>query len=226
MPSKDGIFFFAPMHVFTFEVGPFLENTYLLYTEKACILIDPGFSSESEFQAFKHTLAEQKKPLSAVLLTHAHVDHVLGLSRVKAEFTEVPVYLDTRDLFLWEHFSQQSAMFGVQQPSFPFIPEPLPVNGVLTLEELSIRCLHTPGHAPDHTTFYLSDEEIAFCGDAIFRESVGRTDLYQGNFEVLANTIRTQLYTLPDTVKLYPGHGPATTVDHEKRFNPFVKEDG
>lgn len=213
------------MHVFTFEVGPFLENTYLLCAGKGCILIDPGFSIESEYQKFKHKLAGQDKPLLAVLLTHAHVDHILGLSRVKAEYPDIPVYLDTRDLFLWEHFSEQSAMFGVQQPAFGFIPKPLPVNEVLTIEGINLHCLHTPGHAPDHTTFYLSDEGIAFCGDAVFRESIGRTDLYQGSFDVLANTIRTQLYTLPGTVKLYPGHGSSTTVDHEKQFNPFVRED-
>lgn len=210
------------MKVRTFEVGPFLENTYLLSKGSTAILIDPGFSTESEYSAFKNVLQSSKEELVAIVLTHAHVDHVLGIQRVLKDF-RIPVYSNIEDLFLWENFGNQATMFGLNQVGFSFTPEPLPTEGSFKVGELEFECIFTPGHSPDHTTLYFSDEELAISGDALFRESIGRTDLYRGDFELLKKSITEKLYSLPSETKIYPGHGLPTTIGHEKLNNPFVR---
>jgi len=208
------------MDIKIFEVGPFAENTYLLQESGNAILIDPGFSNETEYQSFKNALSDVE--LTAVVLTHAHVDHVLGLQRVLKDF-DVKVHVNTGDLFLWENFGSQATMFGLNQAGFSFTPEALPKDEYFEIGQFKFKCLYTPGHSPDHTSLYFEDENLVIAGDVLFRESIGRTDLYQGNFEVLEKSIQEKLYTLPGETKVYPGHGPSTTIAHEKQSNPFVK---
>lgn len=210
------------MKITTFETGPFLENTYLLSKNDSAIIIDPGFSNESEYSAFKVKLQKLGSVLKAVVLTHAHVDHVLGLQRLLKDF-DIPVYLNTSDLFLWENFGSQATMFGLNQVAFSFTPESLPDSGSFILDGFEFECLYTPGHAPDHTSLYFNDEGLVIAGDALFRESIGRTDLYKGDFDVLERSIKEKLYTLPEDTVVYPGHGGTTTIGHEKRSNPFVR---
>jgi glyoxylase-like metal-dependent hydrolase (beta-lactamase superfamily II) len=208
------------MDIKIFEVGPFAENTYLLMDGESAILIDPGFSNETEYQSFKNTLKEAT--LEAIVLTHAHVDHVLGLQRVLKDF-DVKVYVNNDDLFLWNNFGSQATMFGLNQVAFSFTPESLPKDEEFEVGGFKFECLYTPGHSPDHTSLYFKDEDIVIAGDALFNGSIGRTDLYQGSFEVLEQSIKEKLYTLPGNTKVYPGHGPATTIEAEKANNPFVK---
>lgn len=210
------------MQIKKFEVGPFMENTYLLLKNGDGIVIDPGFSNESEFSSFSSFLSQESVTLRAVVLTHAHVDHVLGLRRLLKDF-EVPVYLNIDDLFLWENFGNQATMFGLNQVGFSFTPKALPGNGVFEVEGFVFECLYTPGHSPDHTSLYFEKDNLVIAGDALFRESIGRTDLYRGNFDLLEQSIREKLYSLPEETVVYPGHGPETKIGHEKKYNPFVK---
>lgn len=207
------------MEIQKFEVGPFLENTYLLTSGNQHLLIDPGFATEPEYQVFKEAL---NGDLVAIVLTHAHVDHVLGLSRVKSDF-DIPVYLSNKDRFLWDNFGSQAQMFGINQTGFMFTPENLPSEGTFSTGNFRCTCLFTPGHAPDHVSLYFQDEEFVIAGDALFKESIGRTDLYKGDMSVLEKSIKEKLYTLPENTLVYPGHGPATTIAHEKKNNAFVK---
>lgn len=207
------------MEVQKFETGPFLENTYLLTRAGQNLLIDPGFSIEPEYHQFKQSLNGKIK---AIILTHAHVDHVLGLSRVLRD-AEAPVYLCDGDRFLWENYGSQAQMFGINQGGFDFDPEKLPQSGFFEIGAFKFECLYTPGHSPDHLSFYFPDEKLVIAGDALFRESIGRTDLYKGSFEVLEQSIKEKLYTLPDETTVYPGHGPVTTIGYEKTHNPFVR---
>lgn len=210
------------LDILKFEVGPFAENTYLVTEQGQSLLIDPGFSNEKEFGRFHSSLANQNSTLTGVLLTHAHIDHVLGLPAVLKKF-DLDVYLSHEDLNPWNHIAEQAAMFGLKAENLSFTPKDLPEGSDFTLGPFKMDLLHTPGHAPDHISIYFKEENILIAGDTLFKGSVGRTDLYKGDMELLAQSIREKIYSLPDETMVYPGHGPQTTVAEEKRTNPFVK---
>ena len=211
------------MKVNKFTVGPFAENTYLLTKGEQALIIDPGFLEDSEYQRVKAQIDDRDVDLMAVVLTHAHVDHVLGLQRVVNDYN-IPVYLSDEDRYLWNNFGSQAAMFGFSSDGFSFDPDVLPITDEWKIGNLSFDVRYTPGHAPDHVSLYSESDGIVIAGDALFREGIGRTDLYKGDFKVLEKSIQEQLYSLPDDTVVYPGHGEKTTVGHEKNANPFVKE--
>lgn len=208
------------MEIQKFEVGPFLENTYLLTNGDEHLLVDPGFAREPEYQEFKKKITGE---LKAIVLTHAHVDHVLGLKRTLRDF-DVPVYYCKEDQFLWENFGSQSQMFGIDQGGLDFVPDLLPTDGEFEIGSFKFKCLYTPGHSPDHLSLYFEEDQMLLAGDALFKESIGRTDLYKGSFEVLEESIKNKLFKLPGETVVYPGHGPETSIGHEKKNNPFIKD--
>jgi len=210
------------MEIHRFTVGPFGENTYLLTEGEEGLIIDPGFVDDSEYQSVKDQIEDNGLELSAILLTHAHVDHILGLHRILDDF-DVPVYLSDRDRYLWNNFSSQAAMFGLQADDFDFDPKPLQVSLEWSIGNFIFDIRYTPGHAPDHVSLYSKKDGIVIGGDVLFKEGIGRTDLYKGDFNLLEKSIREQLYCLPDETVVYSGHGPKTTIGHEKASNPFVK---
>lgn len=210
------------MQINKFEVGPFAENTYLLTDNGEALLVDPGFSGDKEFKQFRSELANSGCSLKAVLLTHAHIDHVLGLPLVLEAF-DVDVYLNHTDLTPWNSISQQAKMFGLQADNLDFTPIELPGSGSFGVGCFSMELLFTPGHAPDHLSLYFREAGIVIAGDALFKQSVGRTDLYKGDSDLLKKSIKEKLYVLPDETVVYPGHGPNTTIGDEKTTNPFVK---
>lgn len=208
------------MEITRFNVGPFGENTYLLTEGDEALIIDPGFLEDSEYQKVKSELGDVT--LKAILLTHAHVDHVLGIDNVLDDYN-VPVFLNDKDRYLWNNFSSQAAMFGFQTQGFSFDPEPLPVQPDWSIGNFAFDVRYTPGHSPDHVSLYSGKDNAVIAGDALFKEGIGRTDLYKGDFSVLEESISQQLYSLPDETVVYPGHGPETTIGHEKQSNPFVR---
>lgn len=210
------------MKLHSFTVGPFAENTYLLINGVDALLVDPGFNESAELQAFQKKLDKSQASLKGVILTHAHVDHVLGLQKVLNAY-DVPVYLNDTDRYLWNNFASQAQMFGFRASDFNFTPEPLPAKKGWTIGSFTFHNIYTPGHAPDHISLYHKESEILIAGDALFREGIGRTDLYKGSIEVLKKSIQEKLYSLPDGTTVYPGHGPKTTIGHEKKTNPFVR---
>lgn len=210
------------MEIISETVGPFAENTYLLTEGKQVLIVDPGFLEDNEYQKVKTKISDQHLDLIAVVLTHAHVDHVLGLQKVLDDF-DIPVYLSDKNRYLWNNFGSQAAMFGFSSDGFSFDPDVLPITDEWTIGDFSFDVRYTPGHAPDHVSLYSASDGLVIAGDALFKEGIGRTDLYKGDFKVLENSIRQQLYTLPDETIVYPGHGPETTIGHEKKANPFVK---
>ncbi|WP_440998751.1 MBL fold metallo-hydrolase [Fodinibius sp. SL11] len=210
------------MDVLKYTVGPFAENTYLLLEGNQALIIDPGFLEDSEYQKVKKHFDEQDVELLAVVLTHAHVDHVLGLQKVLDD-VDIPVYLSNKDRYLWNNFGSQAAMFGFTSDGFSFEPDVLPVTENWSLGNFSFDVRYTPGHAPDHVSLYSKADGLVIAGDVLFREGIGRTDLYKGDFKVLEQSIREQLYMLPEDTVVYPGHGEKTTIGHEKQANPFVK---
>ncbi|MEX0684696.1 MAG: MBL fold metallo-hydrolase [Balneolales bacterium] len=211
------------MKLTSYTVNPFQENTYVMARDGKAILFDPGFFNSTEVNLLVQTLKEWDATLIAIVLTHAHTDHVLGLTRVLDRY-EVPVYLNHEDLYLWENFVVSSAMFGLEVKPFDFTPIDLQAQKDWKQGPFTFDVLFTPGHAPGHLSFYDKEQKILIAGDTLFQNSIGRTDLYKGDFDTLKKSIRENIYTLPDETRVLPGHGPETTVGYEKKNNQFVKE--
>ncbi|MCX7728168.1 MAG: MBL fold metallo-hydrolase [Bacteroidia bacterium] len=209
------------VHVFTF--GYFQENTYVLWDNtKECVIIDPGNTNFQE-DTILFDFIEQKglKPVR-LLLTHGHIDHIAGNDSVFNKYKLLPeVHYD--DLFLIQSHKITAQMYGI-----PCTPSPLPEHFIQHHQTIhfgnsKLLSIHTPGHSPGSITFYSPENNFAIVGDVLFYESIGRTDLPKGDFEILAKSIREKLYTMPDNTIIYSGHGPSTTIGHEKRNNPFVR---
>jgi hydroxyacylglutathione hydrolase len=211
------------MKVETFVVNPFSQNTFLLIQDRKALLVDAGFAAASELNQMTDTLREYDAVLKGIILTHAHVDHILGLQRTVDAYPDVPVYSCHKDLYLWENAYVQGNYFGVPLKKFDFIPEPLPLDAPFEIAGFRMMVLYTPGHSPDHVSLYFEEEGILMAGDALFNGSIGRTDLYKGSMEQLEKSIREKLYVLPDNTEVYCGHGPKTLIGHEKKYNGFVR---
>lgn len=209
------------MDIYSYTVGPFAENTYLIINKGEALLVDPGFTSKEEFKQAKSVIESENASLEGILLTHAHVDHALGIPFV-LNYQYVPVYLSDKDRYLWNNFASQASMFGLKVTGFDFKPKVLPVQKKWSISNFSFDVCYTPGHAPDHVSLYNQKDGILLAGDTLFKEGMGRTDLYKGDMKTLKKSIRDQLFILPDDTVVYPGHGTHTTIGHEKKMNPFL----
>ena len=192
----------------------------ILKGEQHLIVVDPG----SHWAAIRQTIEKINKPICAILLTHAHYDHIMSLDLVRETFGNPPVYIAESEAswlytpvdnlsgylatMIWQMWSQKPA-----ERTFVFHEE-------YQLEEFRFTVLPTPGHSIGGVSIVFPDAHLVLTGDALFRETIGRTDLPTGSMEQLLHSIKTQLFTLPN-YDVYPGHGPATTIAHEKTFNPF-----
>jgi hydroxyacylglutathione hydrolase len=209
------------MKIISLTYNPFSENTYLISGEKgSCIIIDAGVSNSLEEKHLFETIKSLGLSPVRHLLTHAHIDHVMGCKAVFEKYNLVPeCHPDSVAVF--EAGPTVSQMYGI-----PYMPGPDPlytltVESELTLdgEEMEIR--YVPGHAPGHLVFIDHLGKAIVAGDTLFRESIGRTDLPGGNHELLLNKIREELFSLPDDYTVWPGHGPETSIGHEQSNNPF-----
>lgn len=204
----------------TLVLGPLENNTYLIADQETgqAVVVDPSFESEQVLEeALQHGWT-----LSQVWLTHAHFDHIAGVATVCGAFAPpLPVGLHPGDLALWQQ-NGGASNFGLQVERGPE-PTILFSHGqLLTLGRSTFQVRHTPGHTRGHVVFVSQDAPLVLCGDLIFKESVGRTDLPNGNPAALLASIRTQILTLPPETRLLSGHGPETTVGYEAKNNPFI----
>lgn len=205
------------MKVIQIPNGQFVENSYLLIDDAAgeCAIIDPG----EEAGLIANELAAAGVRPVAIWLTHAHIDHVLGVPRFTAD-TAVPVYLHPADRPLYDRVADQAAAFGMRAGALPAPDRVLAHGDVLPVGGLRFRVRHAPGHSPGSVVF--EGEGAVFTGDVLFQGSIGRTDLPGGDYETLLRSIERELLTLPDSTIVYSGHGPETTVGRERRANPFL----
>ncbi len=208
------------MRVRTFTGGGFGENAYLAVCETsgACVAVDPGAAAPDLVAA----VAADRLDLHAILLTHAHLDHIEGVSTVRAAHPDVPIWLHPDDLGLYRGVQRQAAMFGMRAEPQPEPTDELVPGRAFAFGECSFEVRFAPGHAPGHVIFVAGADGLALVGDVVFQGSIGRTDLPGGDFRTLMTSIREQVLTLPDETVLYPGHGPATTVGFERAGNPFL----
>lgn len=213
--------FMLQIQAFTFN--PFSENTYLLSdADKNCWIIDPGMSDGREWGQLMQVIESGGLRPQAVFNTHAHIDHILGIPALTGKYN-IPFALHPLDAPVLMGAGASALMFGIGAFTPPVVTQHLSEEIPLRLGEHTLKVLLTPGHSPGSVCFYNEKDGWVIGGDVLFNGSVGRTDLPGGHTETLMNSIRTQLYTLPDEVVVYPGHGPATTIGAEKKSNPFVQ---
>lgn len=203
--------------------GPFMTNGYVVGCERTreAVLIDPG----DEVEALLAFIAREGMSARAILLTHAHVDHVSGVGRAKRALG-APIHLHRDDLFLYDKAAAHGALFGLE------IEQPPPVDvfyeppGPLTFGDYEVHVHHTPGHCPGGVCLQIGSQGTAgqdlFVGDTLFAGSIGRTDLPGGDYETLLRSITNVLYAFGDDARVHSGHGPDTTIGHERRTNPFL----
>ncbi|HET9985313.1 MAG TPA: MBL fold metallo-hydrolase [Longimicrobiales bacterium] len=208
-----------PIEVRTFTSEGWGENAYLARVpgERRAVVIDPGGDAPEVVRA----LESEGLTLEAILLTHAHIDHIEGVAPV-VRATGAPVYLHPAERPWYERAAEQAAYFGMSMEAPPPPSHELRGGQRLDLAGLDLEVRDVPGHAPGHIILYVADAGVAFVGDVVFQDSIGRTDLPQGDHRQLMRGIREQVLSLPDETVLYPGHGPATTVGRERVGNPFL----
>jgi hydroxyacylglutathione hydrolase len=209
----------APLKVETFVSSAFGQNAYRVECSATGdqLVIDPG----GEASAMADAVAGAGGPLTAIVLTHAHMDHIEGVAELSRRI-RAPIYLNPDDLPLYRAAAQQAAMFGFRIEEPPPPTAELAHGQVLELGECRFDVRHAPGHSPGHVLLYCAEAGLAFVGDVVFAGSIGRTDLPGGSFEQLIRSIREQVLTLPDSTRLLTGHGPETTVERERMTNPFL----
>jgi len=200
----------------TFVVGAFQENCYLLADEasRQAVLIDPGDDGERLLEAVRAAGCT----LTAIWLTHAHLDHVGGIAAIRRE-VDVPIYLHPDDLPVYDFAPRAAAMYGLPFELGPRPDHALAEGDVLTLGSLAFQVWHMPGHAPGHVVFH--GHGVAFGGDVLFAGSVGRTDLPLSDGVAFERTL-ARMTTLPPDTLVLPGHGPETTIADEVARNPFL----
>ena len=209
----------GPLTIRTFTSKIFGQNAYLVRCDATgeWAAIDPG----GEAAAMAAALEEDGGPLRAILLTHAHLDHLEGVAEL-AERCPAPIHLHPSDRPLYDAAPQQAAMFGHQVRTPPPPDAELLGGTTFRLGECDLEVRHVPGHSPGHVLLWSEAAGVAFVGDVVFAGSIGRTDLPGGELRQLMSSIREQVLTLPDDTELYSGHGPVTTVDRERTTNPFL----
>lgn len=205
-------------------LGPVATNTYLVADPQAqeAVVIDPAAEGESIVQSARR----EGWDIQGIWLTHAHFDHFAGASGVlqelDKELSTLCYGLHPRDMPLWK-MKGGSGMFGFD---FERGPEPncqLEPGQELKLGEFTFEVRYAPGHSEGHVMFFCPEESLLFSGDVIFQRGIGRTDLPGGDHQTLLESIREQVFSLPDETRIYPGHGPETTVGAERQGNPFFR---
>jgi hydroxyacylglutathione hydrolase len=207
----------SDLELVTLPNGQFAQNCYLLADGRTgdAVMVDPG----EEPRIFLAELDRRRWTLRAIWLTHAHVDHIIGVGAVHGA-TAAPIYLHPLDRPIYDALPQYGAMFGMTLGPPPPPQEELEAGQLLRVGDFEFVVRFTPGHSPGSVSFV--GNGIVLSGDVLFSGSVGRTDLPGGDTATLLSTIHTELLTLPDSTTVYSGHGPATTIGIERLTNPFL----
>ena len=209
------------MTIQSFVFNAFQENTYIISDEtKECVIVDPGCYDDHEKKELSDYISENQLRVQILLNTHCHIDHILGNEFVKQKYGS-KLYLHKTEVFVLNAQKILAAHYGfnLYQPATP--DNYLNEGDFIEFGAQKFSVLFVPGHSPGHIAFYNEKEKVVLAGDVLFLNSVGRTDLPGGNHNTLIESIHRKLFTLPDDVTVYPGHGNETTIGLEKRTNPF-----
>lgn len=200
-------------------VPPFESNCWILGCSEtqAAVVIDPG----DEAGILKIIEAHQLT-LKYLIHTHGHLDHVSATAALQQE-TEAPVLIHEADQILLDNLELQGTMFGLTAPATPTVDNYISEGDRVDWGKYTLSVIETPGHSPGGVCLNLEGEKILFAGDTLFQDSIGRTDLWGGDYEQLLDAIREKLWQLDDDTIVCPGHGPRTTIGRERRENPFLQ---
>lgn len=210
------------MHIETFPTGPLGCNCSIVVDpqSKNAIVVDPG----GDFDDIQRRLVKAGATVVAIVHTHTHIDHVGATAPLQA-WSGASAKIHEADRFLYDMLPVQAALIGMGVPEICDMEGSLTDDLVLSAGAVEMAVLHTPGHTPGSCTFVakLGGAQVAFAGDTLFRRSIGRTDLWGGDSDLILKSIKDKLYTLDESTKVVTGHGPATTIGEERRQNPFVR---
>lgn len=212
------------MNIKTFEFNPVRENTYVLSDEtNECVIVDPGCYDNAEKLELTNYIEKNNLNVKHILNTHLHFDHIFGSHFVESKY-DLHTEANKADEFLIDNLNEQLAIFG-----FPPMHEKLTIGkylnegDVVTFGNQELLIIEVPGHSPGSIAFYNKEANCLISGDALFKQSIGRTDLPLGDLTLLLKGIREKLLSLPSDTTVYPGHGPKTTIGDEIKSNPFLR---
>lgn len=209
------------LNIRKYALGPVQTNCYVIANRlQECLIVDPG---EEGSKLIKNIKQAKLKP-QAILLTHAHFDHIGAVDEVRKAF-DVPVYMHKKEQQWLGNANLNGSAKYAQLPDYEISPADhflVPTKG-FTIGNFTFDIVHTPGHSPGSISFLFLEDRIAFVGDTLFKGSIGRTDLIEGNEKVLLKSIKDNFLGLPSDTIIYPGHDEATTVEDEIRTNPFLR---
>ena len=205
------------MIIKTLAVGPIMANCFIVGCEKtkSAVVIDPG----DEINKILMSLADSKLTVKYILNTHGHFDHV-GANKLK-DATGADILIHEADADMLALVSMSAMAFGLSGENSPPADRTIDEGDKITFGDITLKVLHTPGHSPGGVSLY--GDGVVFVGDSLFAGSIGRTDFPGGDYDTLITSIKNKLFPLGDDVRVYSGHGPATTIGREKRFNPFLQ---
>jgi len=205
-----------------FIFNPFSENTYLVWEEesKQAAIIDPGCFSAGEENLLKQFVFDNRLVIKYLFNTHCHLDHIFGNNFVLKEY-KPEYFIPELDKPLLENAPMHAKLFGMEMAKVESSENFLNEAGLLFLGSDEARFLFTPGHTPGEFCIYFPSASICFTGDVLFENSIGRSDLVGGDYQVLLTSIKEKLFTLPERTIIYPGHGNKSTIGKEKLNNPF-----
>ena len=212
------------MQVAIFQFALFGINTYLVFDPdtKECAVIDPGMSSKEEEEAIESFIADKGLKVTHIINTHLHIDHVTGIPFLHKRYG-APVLAHEGDKFLGSNIQQQARMFGLNLPLDNIeISEYVEAGDKIKIGNGELEVISVPGHSKGSVALYDREGGFLISGDALFKGSIGRTDLPGGDYKELIDSIESRLLSLPDETVVLPGHGPASTIGEEKQSNPFL----
>jgi len=211
------------LNIKLFEFNPFNENTYLIWDEstKDAAVIDPGCYDDFEQEELKSFIEKEKLNVILLLNTHCHIDHILGVPFVRKNF-RTKYLIPEKDLPLLNNSHSQAQLFGFDFEPISDYDEFISEDKTIKIGNEELIPLFTPGHTPGEFCFYSSKNNLCFTGDVLFHQSIGRTDLWGGNYDILIGSIKDKLLVLPEETKIFPGHGIDSTIGKELKQNPFL----